>query len=246
MCVRSDGVYLVIGGAKLHSLSALVAETLAEMGAGIVAVVGRSDADAGFLEFSKRFKNILALKCDITRVGSIPEALRAAGVHGRVRGICHGAACFDGDGLFKNVRDEAWEATLKPKVLGSLALIATAREENWELDFCLYLSSVAASVGNLGQCAYGAANSFQCDLSKFQTTWSGTSCKYKVVNFTVLDGVEGSDLYAPYGNLILFQNFLHHTMQCFSEVGVMHQKEKLQADLANTRGFPALNREPWL
>lgn len=104
----------------------------------------------------KQFKTtrIVALQCDINRVGSIPEALQKAGVFGPVRGVLHGAACFDGDKLFRNVSDEAFEATLKPKVHGSLALLATATHAKWELDFFTYLSSVVVSLGNLGQTAY--------------------------------------------------------------------------------------------
>eukprot|EP00438_Fugacium_kawagutii_P025678 Skav217770 [mRNA] locus=scaffold5469:25448:25900:- [translate_table: standard] len=107
--LKKDAIYVVIGGARKHGLSALVAETLAEMGAGTVAVVGRSKADDEFLTFcslgGKQFKTtrIVALQCDINRVGSIPEALQQAGLRGPVRGVLHGAACFDGDKLFRNV-----------------------------------------------------------------------------------------------------------------------------------------------
>ncbi|CAK9013694.1 unnamed protein product, partial [Durusdinium trenchii] len=154
--LKRDAAYIVIGGARRHGLSALVVETLAQMGAGTVVVVGRNKEDETFSNFRKTFRNtrVLAVQCDISCVGSIPKALEQAGVRQPVRGLFHGAASFDGDKLFKGVSEEAFEATMKPKVLGSLALLATAQEAKWELDYVCYLSSVVVSLGNLGQCAY--------------------------------------------------------------------------------------------
>ena len=170
LCLKKDGVYVVIGGARRHGLSALIAETLADLGAGTIVVIGRSKADEDFLAFSRSFKNtrVLALQCDISCVGSIPEALEKEKLSNKqVRGVFHGAACFDGDKLFKGVSDEAFEATLKPKVNGSLALLATAQEVGWELDFMVYLSSVVVSLGNLGQVAYAGNFAGVCFWQSF-------------------------------------------------------------------------------
>eukprot|EP00913_Durusdinium_trenchii_P010636 g9980.t1 len=188
---REDAAYIVIGGARRHGLSALVVETLAQMGAGTVVVVGRNKEDETFSNFRKTFRNtrVLAVQCDISCVGSIPKALEQAGVRQPVRGLFHGAASFDGDKLFKGVSEEAFEATMKPKVLGSLALLATAQEAKWELDYVCYLSSVVVSLGNLGQCAYAGPNGFQADLGCWQSLCSSGTCQYQVINFTVLQGV---------------------------------------------------------
>ncbi|CAK9013867.1 unnamed protein product [Durusdinium trenchii] len=214
--LKRDAAYIVIGGARRHGLSALVVETLAQMGAGTVVVVGRNKEDETFSNFRKTFRNtrVLAVQCDISCVGSIPKALEQAGVRQPVRGLFHGAASFDGDKLFKGVSEEAFEATMKPKVLGSLALLATAQEAKWELDYVCYLSSVVVSLGNLGQCAYAGANGFQADLGCWQSLCSSGTCQYQVINFTVLQGV-----------------------------GVMHDKPELERQLEMTRGFPAINPE---
>lgn len=221
--LKHDGVYVVVGGAREHGLSALVAKDFIEKGAGTVVVVGRSPPDAGFEEFMQAMKlkgkKVLAIQANITKVTgtlSIPYKLLEHGIESsHICGVCHGAAVWEGDKLFSNVNDEAFDKTLEPKMKGSLALHVMSEREKWDLDFKTYFSSVVVSLGNLGQVAYAGANGFQADLGCMQSLRNKADqrkCKVQVINFTVL-----------------------------KDTGVMHNQGTLQEQLENTRGFPAIN-----
>ncbi|CAE7348916.1 FUB1 [Symbiodinium sp. CCMP2456] len=214
--VRKDGVYLLTGGAKGNSFSAVKVRVLARMGASKLVVVGRSPADEAFRALMSEMQHcgteVIPVQADVTDQAALGEALNKAGILDKdVRGIFHGAASFDGDKLFQNVSDEDFERTLKPKLKGSLDLLGLAQKREWELDLVVYDSSVVVALGNLGQVAYGGANGFQADLGCWQALarWNGTC---QVINWTVL-----------------------------ANVGIMHDQKRLQKQLEETRGFAAIN-----
>eukprot|EP00435_Cladocopium_sp_Y103_P011025 s4182_g2.t2 len=211
--------YVILGGLKGESLSSLLLQFLAQRQHGDnIVVVGRSGPDEAFKVLQKKVVKefgvrVIPIQADITEPNSLALALQKCGIKSKdVKGVLHGAACFDGDRMIHKVTDEQFDKTLAPKVRGSLEILATSQREEWSLDFFWYISSVVVALGNYGQVAYGGANAFQADLGTWQS-WMQNKTKVQVINFTVLD-----------------------------DVGVMHGQQKMQKNLDETRGFPAINK----
>jgi hypothetical protein len=158
----STSTYVILGGLKGESLSALLLQFLAQRRHGDnIVVVGRSGPDEAFKILQKKVVKefdvrVIPIQADITEPNSLALALKKFGIRSKdVKGVLHGAACFDGDRMIHKVTDEQFEKTLAPKVRGSLEIVATSQREEWSLDFMWYMSSVVVSLGNYGQVAYG-------------------------------------------------------------------------------------------
>lgn len=74
-----------------------------------------------------------------------------------IAGVANGALVLR-DKLFTNTTLEDFEAVMKPKVTGTLNLDQLFPENT--LDWFIAFSSIVATTGNTGQCAYSAANMF--------------------------------------------------------------------------------------
>lgn len=75
----------------------------------------------------------------------------------QIAGVANGALVLR-DKLFINTTLEDFEAVMKPKVTGTLNLDQLFPENT--LDWFIAFSSIVATTGNTGQCAYTAANMF--------------------------------------------------------------------------------------
>jgi NADP-dependent 3-hydroxy acid dehydrogenase YdfG/aryl carrier-like protein len=101
---------------------------------------------------------ITVLPCDVSDKSQV-EKLIAEDLSPLppIRGVVHGAMVLH-DVLFEKMSFSQWNEVVKPKVAGAWnfhnALLDTP------LDFFIALSSAAGAVGNRGQTAYAAANTF--------------------------------------------------------------------------------------
>jgi aryl carrier-like protein len=93
---------------------------------------------------------------DRGRMEEVRELVRAR--WGAVHGVVH-AAGLPGRGLIARQERAAAAAVLAPKIRGTLVLADLFPSR--ELDFCVLCSSLAATLGGLGQADYCAANAFQ-------------------------------------------------------------------------------------
>lgn len=75
----------------------------------------------------------------------------------QIAGIANGALILR-DKTFANTDLESFQAVLKPKVDGTINLSDLFNDNS--LDFFIAFSSIVATMGNTGQSAYSAANSF--------------------------------------------------------------------------------------
>ncbi|KAJ8117746.1 hypothetical protein OPT61_g1129 [Boeremia exigua] len=101
--------------------------------------------------------------CDLTDRKSVQDT------HNRIKanlppiaGLCHGAMILR-DTLIQDLDMAKVKDVLKPKVDGAIHLDLTFQDYN--LDFFISLSSVAAVTGNPGQSVYAAANGFLAALT---------------------------------------------------------------------------------
>lgn len=169
--IRSDATYLVTGG--LSGLGLLCARWLAKKGATRIVLIGRRSATAESSEQLDQLRQqgveIVVSQTDIRDAEALRLAFAEIENPARpLRGIVHSAAVLS-DGAALTLRREQLREVVDPKVLGVMNLEQMTRSA--DLDFFVLFSSVAAVLGNPGQSAYCAANSF---LDSFAERYSAS------------------------------------------------------------------------
>ncbi|KUI38200.1 polyketide synthase [Mycobacterium sp. IS-1496] len=158
--VTSDGGYIVVGG--MGGVGFVAARWLAEQGAGIVVVNGRSgpDADtaAAIAELADKGVRIEVVTGDVATPGTAERLVGAVHDAGfALRGVLHSATVLE-DQIVLNMSESAAARVFHPKVAGAWRLhTATA---HLDLDWWLVFSSAASLLGSPGQGAYAAANAW--------------------------------------------------------------------------------------
>jgi phthiocerol/phenolphthiocerol synthesis type-I polyketide synthase C len=158
--VSPDGGYIIVGG--MGGLGFVVAEWLAQQGAGLVVLNGRSapsdDVRAAIAEMNAAGSRIELVTGDIAEPDTADRLVRAVSDAGfRVAGVLHSAMVLD-DEIVVNISDSAARRVFAPKVTGSWRLHqATA---GLDVDWWLTFSSASSLLGAPGQGAYAAANSW--------------------------------------------------------------------------------------
>ncbi|HTX96098.1 MAG TPA: type I polyketide synthase [Mycobacterium sp.] len=158
--VSHDGGYLIVGG--MGGLGFVVARWLADQGAGLIVLNGRSapsdDVRAAIAGLNVAGHRIEVVTGDIAEPGTaerLVEAVENAGF--RLAGVLHSAMVL-ADEIMLNMTDSAARRVFAPKVTGSWRLHqATA---HLDVDWWLIFSSASSLLGTPGQGAYAAANSW--------------------------------------------------------------------------------------
>jgi polyketide synthase 2 len=160
LTVRPGGSYIITGG--LRGLGLETARWLAGQGAAHLVLNGRTPpspaASRVFGELAARGTKVTVTLGDIAVPGTAERLVAAARVGDlRLRGVAHCAMVLD-DASIANIRDEQLRRVWAPKVTGAWHLHrATAGDA---LDWFAVFSSMASLLGNPGQGAYAAANSW--------------------------------------------------------------------------------------
>lgn len=149
--------HLVIGG--LGGLGLEVAEWLVEGGARRIALMGRRadlspEAEAAFRRWRNKGAEVWAVACDVADA----PALEAAVANLRpLAGVIHSAMVLE-DMPMASLTEEVLARVLPAKVAGAAHLDRLTRQDG--LDYFVLFSSMATLIGNHGQSAYVAANSY--------------------------------------------------------------------------------------
>ena len=103
---------------------------------------------------------IIVRRCDVADRSDV-EQLISSGLNDLppVRGIVHGAMVLH-DVLFEKMTHHQYKAVIESKVKGARNFYDALSAVNAPLDFFICISSAAGAVGNRGQAAYAAANTF--------------------------------------------------------------------------------------
>ncbi|MGW3498263.1 type I polyketide synthase [Streptomyces sp. NPDC001020] len=158
--LRADGTYLLTGG--LGALGLSLAEHFAALGAGSLVLLGRSapapEATARIEALRAAGTRVTTERCDV----SDPAAVRAVVARVRehlppLRGVVHAAGLLE-DATVRNMTEDQLARVLAPKAVGARNLDEATADD--PLDLFVLFSSAAALVGNAGQAAYAAANSY--------------------------------------------------------------------------------------
>ena len=158
--LRGDRTYLVTGG--LGGIGCIVAEWLADRGAGAIVLNGRRDPDPeaaeAIAELRDRGATVSVELADMTDAAAVDAMLaRISETLPPLAGVVHSVGVLS-DASLANQSWERFEQVLWPKVLGAWQLHrATA---GLDLDMFVLFSSVAGVMGNPGQANHAAANAF--------------------------------------------------------------------------------------
>jgi acyl transferase domain-containing protein/3-hydroxy-3-methylglutaryl CoA synthase/enoyl-CoA hydratase/carnithine racemase/NAD(P)-dependent dehydrogenase (short-subunit alcohol dehydrogenase family)/acyl carrier protein len=186
------GAYIVTGG--LGGLGLLTARVLAQRGAKCIvllsrtAQISRANEGQGLEEvlrwlYEESGVPLHVLECDVSEEASVLQMLSTVRSlwDGGIEGIIHCAGVLK-DALVRQGRAaSSCSAVWEPKAQGALFLLQHTREDSLRRFICY--SSTTASLGNLGQTAYGAANAFLDDLmeSRAQENLPGLSLRWPAV-----------------------------------------------------------------
>ncbi|MDQ0945800.1 type I polyketide synthase [Streptomyces sp. V1I1] len=178
--VHPDSAYIVTGG--LRGVGLATARWLAEQGAGHIVLNGRSpgseSTERTLEELRAHGTRITVALGDIAEPGTAERLVTAATANGLpLRGLIHAAMVLD-DAAVTNISEDQLLRVWHPKATGAWRLHqATATHAP---DWFVVFSSMASLLGNPGQGAYAAANSW---LDGFATWRTGRGMPTLSVNW---------------------------------------------------------------
>ncbi|THY17835.1 hypothetical protein D6D00_08357 [Aureobasidium pullulans] len=160
---RSDRTYLMIG--LTGAMGVTLCQWAIENGARTIVLTSRSpQIDQIWLAKTRRLgAEVRIMAMDISERASVESVIEHIQHElPPLAGVCNGAMVLR-DKSFLDMDVEDINVVLQPKVKGSQNLDEVLG--NMDLDFFIFLSSCAASIGNPGQANYHAANLFMAGLA---------------------------------------------------------------------------------
>ncbi|WDZ63579.1 SDR family NAD(P)-dependent oxidoreductase [Paenibacillus polymyxa] len=168
---KDRGVYLITGGTG--SLGLIFAEEITRQARDTTLIlVGRSplrgDTKARIEEIEALGARVVFRQADVADKRAVEVLIRDIQEEfGKLDGIVHSAGMVSDNFIIKKTREEL-QNVLAPKVTGLVNLDQACKEI--PLDFFILFSSVAGSLGNIGQADYAAANAFMDAYAKYRST----------------------------------------------------------------------------
>ena len=181
--LKEQGVYLITGG--LGGLGILFAkEILKHTNSSHIIFTGRSkltkEKSSTLEQLSSSTQRLEYRQVDLANTAQVKNLLSdVEKKYQRLSGIFHCAGMASDAFILKKTRSEFREV-LAPKVVGTSNLDQASK--GFDLDFFLLFSSLAASLGNVGQVDYATANGF---LNQFASYRNGLVRKGKRKGRTV-------------------------------------------------------------
>lgn len=182
--LKSDATYLIVGGTG--GLGRGMARWMVQNGASNILLLSRSATITPAVEelvneAKHSGAQILVRKCNVAIESEVSALLgwiaASAGMLPPVRGIIHSAMVLR-DVLFEKMTYAEYTAVIESKVQGAWNLhraldgCEDTTKKATALDFFIAISSISAMVGNRGQAAYAAANTFLDALVQHRRTRS--------------------------------------------------------------------------
>ncbi|UCH94146.1 MAG: SDR family NAD(P)-dependent oxidoreductase, partial [Candidatus Aminicenantes bacterium] len=164
--LRKHGVYLVTGG--MGGLGRIFTRYLAQQVKARLVLVGRSGLDPQKSTWIKELQSLGAevtvIRADISRRQEVEQLVKQVKKQFKhLNGIIHSAGVVRDSFILKKTTRQMDEV-LAPKVYGTVYLDEVTRDE--PLDFFVLFSSLAAVIGNAGQCAYAYGNRFMDEYAR--------------------------------------------------------------------------------
>ncbi|MFE6775902.1 SDR family NAD(P)-dependent oxidoreductase [Streptomyces sp. NPDC057676] len=158
--VRPGATYLITGG--LGGLGLVFARELARRAPVRLVLSGRGPLDergrAALADLTREGAQARYARADVSSAEGVATLVsQARDAFGPLSGVLHSAGVIRDSFLLRKTREEA-AAVLAAKVTGTALLDEALRGE--PLDFFVLFSSLAGTLGNLGQADYGFANAY--------------------------------------------------------------------------------------
>ena len=167
----ANSSYLAVGG--LGGLGRTMIRWMARRGAKHIITMSRTGLKSAATqslvkEMQAHGTSLHVLECDASNAASVKTSLDEIETSTPpIRGIIQAAMVLR-DSMFEEMTHAQWQAATLPKIQGTQNLHEYFTGKN--LDFFIMLSSVISVVGNTGQAAYGAANSYLDGLARYRNT----------------------------------------------------------------------------
>ncbi|XP_033631709.1 phthioceranic/hydroxyphthioceranic acid synthase-like [Asterias rubens] len=164
---NGDAAYLVTGGSRGFGL--MTVEWLVKSGARHIYIISRStpeeEAVLKFKSFRDTGARITHLKVDMSKDHEVEKALAAIRDNEDLplEGIFHCAVVYN-DCHLRQVTTETWNKVMIPKAYGALVLHQLTLKMGFSVRYFVMMSSIVEMLGNEGQGAYCAANTFLASL----------------------------------------------------------------------------------
>ncbi len=158
--LRENGVYLITGG--IGGLGLIFADYLARRWHANLILAGRSELssekEARLRQIRESGAEVMYVRADVSVRGDVQRLITEAKTRfNRIDGILHAAGVLRDAFILKKTRADM-KAVFAPKIQSTLYLDEFTKDES--LDIFVLFSSIAAVIGNIGQCDYAYANSF--------------------------------------------------------------------------------------
>ncbi|BBB93441.1 MAG TPA: SDR family NAD(P)-dependent oxidoreductase [Methylomusa anaerophila] len=167
---KDRGVYLITGGAG--GLGRIFAGEIArKVKDATLILTGRSaltaDKQAELEQLAALGARIEYKQVDVTQQQAVHSLIRhIEDSYGSLQGIIHSAGIIKDNFILKKTQAEL-EEVLAPKVAGLVHLDEASK--HLPLDFFVSFSSIAGSIGNVGQADYAAANAFMDAYARYRS-----------------------------------------------------------------------------
>ncbi|ESZ94274.1 polyketide synthase [Sclerotinia borealis F-4128] len=161
--LQPDATYIIIGGTGGVGIS--MCNWMITRGARHIVLLSRSgktsDKISSLIDEAKcSDAEVIVRPCDVSSREKVDNLINVSLFNmPPIRGIIHAAMVLD-DVLFETMTPIQWTAVISAKVHGAWNFHHALSPSTHSLDFFTVLSSIAGTVGNRGQAAYAAANTF--------------------------------------------------------------------------------------
>ncbi|ORY63888.1 putative polyketide synthase [Pseudomassariella vexata] len=160
--LKEDATYILIGGTG--GLGRSMARWMVGRGARHLVLVSRSGSATGKVkelieEVAQEGAEVAVHRCDVANASEVENLVQSLQEMPPVRGLVHGAMVLH-DVLFEKMTYEQYATVTASKVAGAWNFHRALLSSSLPLDFFIAVSSAAGAVGNRGQAAYAAANTF--------------------------------------------------------------------------------------
>ncbi|KAF8207894.1 hypothetical protein K438DRAFT_1713428 [Mycena galopus ATCC 62051] len=168
--VQLRGVAVVVG---MGSIGFALGTQMIAAGSSATVFIGRrpptdEKVTQQLSSLSKTSGRFAYMQADVSDIGALRRVLQEIqATHGEIKNILHTAASIS-DAPIDSVTTESFDRVIRPKVHGAYNLHLLTAELSLELDSFALFSSISGPVGNPGQVAYVAANSFVDSLAAYR------------------------------------------------------------------------------
>ncbi|KAF6236674.1 hypothetical protein HO173_004965 [Letharia columbiana] len=169
--LRADVSYLITGGTG--GIGRAICRWMAQRGAKNIILASRSGKTQTVAQNLVDELSSIGIKVEIRKCDASIEAdmrlliSECAKIMPPIGGVIHGAY-VNKDVLFEQAVFSDWTDVIRPKVDGARNLHETLLDH--KLDFFIMLSSISGVIGNRGQAAYAAANSFLDEFAHYRVS----------------------------------------------------------------------------